>query len=242
MTYTTPEQWRHIKVARSGGVTELTLHTDDGPLVWNGRAHQEVADLWAWLAADEATRVVILTGTGDAFCDQITSPSSEREWHDIWLEGRRMIADLVNIDVPLISVVNGPATIHTELALLANIVLAVPGALFADHAHVTRGVVPGDGVQVVWRNLVGPSRASYHLLTGIPIAAEEALRLGMVHEIHEPGEVMARAHALAEPLAALPREMLAYTCAALRIEDRRHLPEAVAHGLGFTGLAVHIGR
>jgi enoyl-CoA hydratase/carnithine racemase len=242
MAYTTPDEWRHITVNRRGGITLLTLHTDDGPLVWTGRAHQEVADLWAWLAADSDTKVAILTGTGNAFCNQIVSPSTQREWHDIWLEGRRMVGDLVNIDVPLISVVNGPATIHTELALLADIVLSVPGAEFADHAHVTRGVVPGDGVQVVWRNLLGPSRASYHLLTGAAVPAEEALRLGMVHEIHEPDKIVERAYELAEPLAALPREMLAYTCAALRIEDRRTLPEAVAHGLSFTGLAVHIHR
>jgi enoyl-CoA hydratase/carnithine racemase len=242
MSDTAPDEWRHVKVFQAEGITRLELHTDDGPLVWNGRAHQEVADLWRWLRADRDTRVVILTGTRDAFCDQIISPSTEREWHDIWLEGKRMIADLVNIDVPLITVVNGPATIHSELALLGDIVLAVPRAEFADRAHVTRGVVPADGVQLVWQRLIGPSRANYHMLTGAAVDAAEARRLGMVHEIHEPGAIVARAYELAAPLAGLSRETLAYTCAALRMDYRRDLPEAVAHGLGLTGMAVHRRR
>jgi len=238
MTATTPDEWRHVKTFHTDGITRFELHTDDGPLVWNGRAHQEMADLWRWLRADRDTRVAILTGTGDAFCDQIISPSAERAWHDIWLEGKRMLADLVNIDVPLITVVNGPATIHSELALLGDIVLAVPGAAFADRAHVTRGVVPGDGVQLVWRHLIGASRASYHLLTGAAIDAAEARSLGMVHEIHSPGSIMARGYELAAPLAALSRETLACTCAALRMDYRRDLPEAVGLGLGLTAMAV----
>jgi enoyl-CoA hydratase/carnithine racemase len=237
MGYLKPEQWQHVRVERHGAVTVLRLHTDEGPLVWNARAHQELADLWVWLGGDEQTKVAILTGTGDTFCVEIISPSLEKEWHDIWVEGRRMIAGLVDLNVPLISVVNGPVSIHTELAVLADIVLAVPGASFADKAHMTRGVVPGDGVQVVWRELLGPSRASYFLLTGSTIGSEEALRLGIVHEIHNRDDVLDRALELAAPLAELPRETLAYACANLRMQDRRLYGEAVAQGLAFAGLA-----
>jgi enoyl-CoA hydratase/carnithine racemase len=237
MVYLQPEQWRHVNVSRHGAVTVMRLHTDEGPLIWTARAHQELADLWVWLAGDEETKVAILTGTGEAFCVEMISPSLEKEWHDIWIEGRRMIADLVDLNVPLISLVNGPVTIHTELAVLADIVLAAPEAAFADKAHMTRGVVPGDGVQVVWRELLGPSRASYFLLTGTSIGSEQALQLGIVHEIHHRDDLLKRALELAAPLAELSRETLAYACANLRMQDRRLYGEAVAQGLAFAGLA-----
>jgi enoyl-CoA hydratase/carnithine racemase len=80
------------------------------------------------------------------------------------------------------------------------------------------------------------------MLTGAAVDAAEALRLGMVHEIHKPGAIVAHAYELAAPLAGLSRETLAYTCAALRMDYRRDLPEAVAHGLGLTGMAVHRRR
>ena len=147
-----------------------------------------------------------------------------------------MMAGVIELNVPLVSIVNGPATIHSELAVMADIVLATPEACFADRAHITRGVVPGDGVQVVWRELLGPSRANYFLLTGAEIDSTEALQLGIVHEVHDRANILDRALELAAPLAALPRETLAYTCATLRMQDRRRLAQAVAQGLAFAGL------
>ncbi|GEK79153.1 enoyl-CoA hydratase/isomerase family protein [Agrococcus baldri] len=237
MGYLQPDEWQNIEVTRRGAITLLRLHTHDGPLVWTARAHQELADLWVWLSGDEATRVAVLMGTGPNFCVEIISPSLEKEWHDIWVEGRRMISGMVDLNVPLISIVNGPVSIHTELAVLADIVLAAPEASFADRAHMTRGVVPGDGVQVVWRELLGPTRSSYFLLTGASIESEEALRLGIVHEVHEREALLDRALEIAAPLAELSRETLAYASATLRMQDRRLYGEAVAQGLAYAGLA-----
>jgi enoyl-CoA hydratase/carnithine racemase len=231
-----PEEWRNVRFERDGAVTKLTLHTDGGPLVWDAGVHRELADVWAWLQFDEETRVVILTGTGDRWCDTIDSPSGTKPWFDIWWEGRRIVAGLVELEVPVITIVNGPATIHAELAVLGDIVLAVPSATFADRAHTVRGIVPGDGVQTVWRELLGPTRAAYFLLTGTEIGSEEALRLGIVHEIHDATTVDDRARALAATLSALPGDVLAYTRATLRGPDRRALSDTVGHGLALAGL------
>jgi enoyl-CoA hydratase/carnithine racemase len=234
-----PEEWRHVAMTHAGGVTTLTLHSDGAPLVWNARIHRELVDLWTWLAFDDATRVVILTGAGDRFCTEIDSPSATKTWHEIWWEGRRIVSGLVDLDVPVIAVVNGPATVHAELPALADIVLAVPEANFADRAHFVRGVVPGDGIQVVWQQILGPSRASYFLLTGAEISCDEALRIGMVHEVHPREVIMSRANELAAPMAGLPREVLAYTRASLRLTQRRTFSDAVSHGLALAGIGKH---
>jgi enoyl-CoA hydratase/carnithine racemase len=238
MGYAGPDAWKHVAVSRHDRITQLTFHTDGAPMVWNGRAHQETAEALAWLRSDSDTHVVILTGAGDAFCEKFTSPSTEKEWYEIWSEGRRFISDLVELDVPIISVVNGPATVHAELLVLADIVLAVPEATFADRAHMVRGVVPGDGAQVVWRNLLGASRSNYFLLTGETINSEDALSLGFVHEIHERDQIFERALQLAAPLSRLSRATLAYTRASLRHADRLLYSEAVGYGLALAGLSI----
>src|SRR5712691_5820336 len=151
-----PCEWKHIALSTNDGVSVVTLHSDGDSLVWNARIHRELVDLWAWLAFDETTRVVVLTGAGQSFCDRITHVSAEKSWFQIWWEGTRLVLGMVELQVPIITVVNGPASIHAELAVLGDIVLAVPEASFSDHAHVPHGFVPGDGVQVVWRQLLGP--------------------------------------------------------------------------------------
>ncbi|GAA4546362.1 enoyl-CoA hydratase/isomerase family protein [Pseudonocardia xishanensis] len=236
-----PPPWKNIAVTRHGAVTEALVHTDGGPLVYGATVHREIVELADWLRTDETTRVLVFGGTGDRFCTEIDTDSYRGEsWHRIWVEGRRGPAGLLDLDIPMIAAVNGPATYHSELPMLADIVLACPEATFADHAHFTKGIVPGDGVQTVWRNLVGPSRATYHLLTGAELDAAEARRIGVVHEIHPRAELLARAHALAAPMAALPVETLMYTRTALRAPDRRLFSEELSHGLALAGLEMFL--
>ena len=238
MAHADPGPWEHVAVSRHDRITQVTFHTDGNSMVWNGRAHQETAEALAWLRNDAQTHVVILTGAGDAFCETFISPSTEKAWYEIWSEGRRFISDLVELDVPIISVVNGPATVHAELVVLADVVLSVPEATFADRAHMVRGVVPGDGAQVVWRNLLGASRSNYFLLTGETISSEEARWIGFVHEIHQREHILERALQLAAPLSRLPRATLAYARASLRHADRLHYGEDVGYGLALAGLAI----
>lgn len=232
--------WPTIEVSREGAITILRLHSDGAALTWTAQSHQDLSEVWSWVAGDAQTKVVVLTGTGTEFCTTIVSPSGQKEWHDIWLEGKRMIAGMVGLDVPIIAVVNGPAEIHSEVPLLADIVLAVPEASFADRAHVVRGVVPGDGIYEIWSDLIGPSRASYHLLTGTSVSSEDALRLGMVHEVHAAEAVLERALAIARPLAEISREALAYSCAVMRSSRRDAYGTAVSRGLAYAGLALQV--
>ncbi len=89
----------------------------------------------------------------------------------------------LNIEVPMIAAVNGPALIHAELAVLCDIVIASDNAEFQDAPHFPNGVVPGDGVHVVWPLVLGPNRGRYFLLTGQKLSAKEALDLGVVSEV-----------------------------------------------------------
>jgi len=233
-----PGRWETIRCRQHDGVTEMVLHTNGGPLVWNATVHRELPEALSAIDADPGSKVLILSGTGGSFCDAIDYASFYREdadWADIWYEGRKMLELLVGLAIPIVSVVNGPARYHAEIGVLAEAVLAAPDAVFADLAHFTRGATPGDGVHAVWPKLLGPTRGRYFLLTGAEIDAQEALRIGFVHEIHDRTRLNARAWELARKLAEASRATLQYTKMALSFDLRRHFVDDLSHGLALQG-------
>jgi enoyl-CoA hydratase/carnithine racemase len=233
-----PGRWKRISVRHDAGVTELRMHREGGPLVWDATIHLELTEAFLAVDLDPNSKVMILVGTGDAFCTEIDLASFDKpglDWNEVWFEGRRMLDLLVQLNIPVITAVNGPARIHAELGVLADIMLSTPDAVFADHAHFTRGTTPGDGVHAVWPKLLGPTRASYFLLTGAEITAEEALRIGFVHEVHERDVLLDRAWAHAAQLAKSSRPTLQYTRTALSLGIRRNFSEDMSHGLALQG-------
>jgi enoyl-CoA hydratase/carnithine racemase len=231
-------KYRHVAFDRRDGVLEVRLHTDDGPMVWSPSAHRELADAYGDIAGDPETKVVVLTGTGDSFIasmDTAAFMAAGLSWDVIWWEGKRLLTNLIDIDVPVIGVVNGPATVHAEMAVMSDIVLASDTAVFADAPHFAYSTVPGDGVHVVWENLLGTNRGRYFLLTAQTIDALEAQRLGIVSEVHPAAVVLGRAHELAQNLASRPLSVLRYTRTALTMRLRRMLLEGLSHGLALEG-------
>ena len=231
-------KYRHVAFDRRDGVLEVRLHTDGGPMVWSPSAHRELADAYGDIAGDPETKVVVLTGTGDSFIasmDTAAFMAAGLSWDVIWWEGKRLLTNLIDIDVPVIGVVNGPATVHAEMAVMSDIVLASDTAVFADAPHFAYSTVPGDGVHVVWENLLGTNRGRYFLLTAQTIDALEAQRLGIVSEIHPADAVLARAHELAHGLASRPLSVLRYTRTALTMRLRRMLLDGLSHGLALEG-------
>ncbi|HEX7857821.1 MAG TPA: enoyl-CoA hydratase/isomerase family protein [Sphingobium sp.] len=233
-----PDRWERIAARHSDGIIELRLHRNGGPLVWDATAHRELTEAFLAVELEPQVKVMILTGSGDAFCNEIDLASFARpdlDWHEVWSEGRQMLERLVNLNIPVVTAINGPARIHAELGVLAEVVLSTPDAVFADHAHFTRGTLPGDGVHIVWPALLGPTRGRYFLLTGAEIGAEEALRIGFVHEVHERADLIDRAWTLARTIAQSSRQTLQYTRTALSLGFRRHFSEDMSHGLALQG-------
>ena len=235
--------YEHVRLERRDGVLLVQLHTDGGPLVWGDRPHTELGYCWADIGADPDNRVVILTGTGDAFCNRLddswVGAMDPAKWDKIHHHGRRLLANLLDIEVPVVAAVNGPATVHAELAVLSDIVLAADTASFRDAPHFRFGTVPGDGVHVVWPELLGPNRGRHFLLTGARLSAAEARDLGVVAEVVPADELLDRAWAVADELAAQPDSTLRYTRAAVTQRLKRLLLDDLALGLALEGLAAH---
>jgi enoyl-CoA hydratase/carnithine racemase len=228
-----------VELSRTDGVTEIRFHTDGGPLVWSATAHREAGDVFAEIAGDPETKVVIVTGTGESFCVDIDRASfaGRVSWDAIWWEGKRLLRCLLDIDVPVLGALNGPAYIHAEIPLLADIVVAADTASLADKAHVSTGSVPGDGAHLVWPYLLGARRAKYFLLMNQEIDAAEALRLGVVNEVVPAADVSSRVWEIARDLAAKPLPFLRYTRETLNIVERQQLLAGLSHGLALEGIS-----
>jgi enoyl-CoA hydratase/carnithine racemase len=232
--------YESIEFTQRDGITELRLHSGGGALRWDATAHRELGDALVELGGERSTKIIIVTGTGGAFCEAMDAASfaARDDWETIWWEGKRIIKGLLDLEVPVIGAVNGPAFIHAEVPLLADVVLAADTAVFADKTHFVYDTVPGDGVQLVWPYLLGPRRGRYFLLTGQEIGAEEALRLGVVNEVLAPGDLADRAWGLAREWAAKPAPVLRYTREALNQFEREHLLSRLSHGLALEGAGI----
>jgi enoyl-CoA hydratase/carnithine racemase len=223
------------------GVLEVALHTDGGTLVFNGHTHEQFVDLFHAIGSDPGNRVVILTGTGQAFMESISPEGfdffSPMGYDKIYREGRKVLMNILDVEVPLIAAVNGPVRLHTEYILLADIVLATPSTVFQDKPHFDFGIVPGDGVNLLWPEVIGSVRGRYFLLTRQELGAETAKEWGVVNEILPADDLLGRAHEIAEGLAKLPPLTTRYTRIALTQKLRRIVDEGVGYSLALEGIS-----
>ena len=223
------------------GVLEVALHTDGGTLIFNGHTHEQFVELFHAVGSDPENRVVILTGSGDAFMEKITLDGfdffSPRGYDKIYREGKKVLMNILDIEVPLITAVNGPVRLHSEYILLADIVLATPSTVFQDKPHFEFGIVSGDGVHLLWQEAIGTVRGRYFILTRQELDAQTARDWGAVNEILPADRLLPRAREIAEGLAKLPPLATSYTRIAMTQKLRRIIDEGVGYGLALEGIS-----
>ena len=252
------KKYDYVSMERRDGILLLSLHAKgsiDAPCVWSAKPHEELSYAFYDIARDRENQCVILTGAGDAFCAEM-HPSigglarySEGRLPDEMYEkmdqaghdGRYLLFNHLNIEVPMIAAVNGPAFIHAELALLCDIVLAAEGAEFQDAPHFPNGLVPGDGVHVVWPLVLGPNRGRYFLLTGQKLSAREALKLGVVNEVVGREALLPRAWELAVEICKRPSLARRYARVAMTQTLKKAMLEGLGYGIALESLGMMAG-
>jgi enoyl-CoA hydratase/carnithine racemase len=236
------ERFENIALSRdANGVLLMRFHTNDGPFVWSALSHEELGYCFSDVGADRDNKVVVMTGTGASWCEDIDAGSfklgTAGDWDLTFYDGRRLLGNLLDIEVPVISAINGPARIHPEIPVMADIVIASDTALFQDAPHFMSGIVPGDGAHVVWPHLLGPNRGRYFLIMGQELSAAQALDWGAVSEVLPADQVLARAMEIATMIAAKPALTRRYTRVALTQRYKRLMHEGLSLGLGLEALA-----
>jgi enoyl-CoA hydratase/carnithine racemase len=239
--------YRFINMERRGGILQMSLHTDGGPLQWNLDAQVEFVRAFTDVGADRENRIVILTGTGNEFSGPRLDPDapffhgaklSPAGVHEVFVNARKMVNAVLGIEVPMIAAVNGPAKRHADLALMCDIVIAADDVTFEDTAHFHNGgIVPGDGINVVYTMLMGLNRARYLMLTGQVLMAQEAKDIGLVAELMPREQLLPRAWELAGQLAKKNDMLLRYTRMVLTHPLRKQLDEGLQYFLAMEALS-----
>lgn len=217
------------------GILLLTAHTEGGPLRWGALPHEEWPHAFHDIGMDRENRVIILTGTGDEFSGP-RPPAATRyarpvaDMDRIVFDGRHLLANLLEIQAPMISAINGPCIRHSEIPLLSDIVLASDTTVIEDAGHFESGLVPGDGVNLIYPMLMGYNRARYFLMTSQSLSATEAMEMGIVNEVLPKDKLMDRAWEWARKLATHNDMHLRNTRQIMTLEFR----EKVRNHLGYT--------
>lgn len=239
------DRFENIRMVRQDGVLEMHFHTRGGPLQWGLAAHREFEQAFLDVARDRDNEVVIMTGTGAEFSGPPIAPGGHVNrnsmtptiYDPIYWEGKQLLMNLLSIEVPVITILNGPAVRHAEIPLLGNVVLAADTATIQDTAHFQGGMVPGDGMHLIMPLLMGRARGHYFLLTGKAIAAQEAHAMGLVNEVMPQEALLPRARELAAQFMQQPRLVRRYTGVCLNHELKGRLHAVLGYGLALEGLA-----
>lgn len=180
-------RYHHLSAERKNKILTLAFNRPDSLNAINAELHTELSHIFADIAHDQETEVVILTGKGRAFCaggdikwfQDMTGPQLDA----LFTEARKIIIDMLEVEQPIIAAINGPATgLGATLALFCDVIYAAENARIGD-PHVRVGVVAGDGGAIIWPWLVGAARAKEFLMTGDLVSAEEAERIGLVNHV-----------------------------------------------------------
>jgi enoyl-CoA hydratase/carnithine racemase len=220
-----PDQFTCVLYDVREHLATITLNRPERRNALNPRAYAEIEAAFRAAARDETVRCVIVTGTDPAFCagedvkEMMTGearPSGGDRQQTVRHAPTPAAMAALECDKPVIAAVNGSAVgWGMELSLFADIRIASEKAVFAE-LFIKRGLISDVGG--LWRlpAIVGPSMAAQLLFTGDTIDAKEAARIGLVSEMVPHADLMPRARALADRIAANSPLALRYMKEGLR--------------------------
>jgi len=215
-----PAPFENLIYQKKGAVAYVTVNRPKVLNALNMKTMEELRTAFTAIKDDADVRVAILTGAGEksfvagADISELAQllPGPAKEYTH---RGQAVLETIENIGKPVIAAINGFALGGgCELALACTIRVAAENARFGQ-PEVKLGLIPGYGGTQRLSRLVGKGIAMQMLLTGEMISSADALRIGLVNELVPPGELMARAEAIAEKIVANAPISVQYTMEAV---------------------------
>ena len=207
-------EYQHYETLRfdyEGRVLTVTIDAPGPVNAVNDRLHHELSRVFTDLQGDSDCDIIVLTGSGRAFCaggdmdwfqEMIDDP---RKFRAIGPEAKRIVFSLLDLEKPIICRLNGAAAgLGASIALLCDVIVASSEAVIGD-PHVKVGLVAGDGGAVIWPQLIGYARAKEYLLTGGMLDASKAAEIGLINYAVPKEELDTKVAEIVAGIAANPR-------------------------------------
>lgn len=222
------DDFKQITYAEQDGIAVLTLNRPEVLNAMDEEMTGEIVTVIERLRRARDMRALVIASTGRCFSAGGNFEEIQRliddyaARMDAYDNGRRIINSMAEVAVPVIVALQGDTYgLGTSLAFSGDMIVASKNVRIGD-PHVKVGLVAGDGGTLVWPAAFGFLKSKRHLLTGDPIGAEEAHRLGAVSDlVDEPDQVLPAAMELARKIAALPPIAVQYTKRALNHSMQR---------------------
>ena len=215
------DSYKHLRVEVKDNIALLTMDRPDVLNATNARLHYELSRIWVDIGDDPEVRVALITGAGRAFSaggdlnGLRGTVGNSQEIARSMKEARDIVHNMVALDKPIVSAINGVAVgAGLAVALLADISIASDRARFTD-GHVRLGVAAGDHACLIWPLLCGMAKTKYYLLTCDFLDGTEAERIGLVSKVVPHDELMSTAMQVARKLANGPQPAIQWTKRAL---------------------------
>jgi enoyl-CoA hydratase len=228
-----PEEPVLVEYSSDQRVAVITLnrpHADNAITTEMGARLTEILEA---IAVRTSLRAVILTGAGDrAFSVGSDLRQRKNMSKEDWLRQRqdfdRTLYTVRQLRKPIFAAVNGIAYGGgSELAQSTDFIIASDNATFGQPEAMI-GLAAGGGSPVFLPRLLPPGKALQMLMTGDPISAQEALRLGMVNELHPQSELMDAAHRIAAKIASNSPTAVQAVKGAVRMGEGQPIEQAIA--------------
>jgi enoyl-CoA hydratase/carnithine racemase len=218
----------HVLTSVADGICTITFNRPERKNALNPAMYGRVVDALKAAAEDKAVRVVLVTGSGDAF----TSGNDLGDFMNTPPAGTdspvfQLLLTLVDYQKPVIAAVNGTAVgIGVTMLLHCDLVYAADTARF-QMPFVNLGLVPEGGSSLVLPEIMGHARAAELLMLGERIPAQEADRVGLVTRLYPAAELQQRAREKALELASKPTESIRLSKELLKGPKREAVREAL---------------
>src|SRR4030088_2830182 len=208
----------HVNVHVHDGVGLIQLNRPDKLNAIGALTRQQLGEAIKQVERDDAVRVVVLTGSGRAFCSgadvtEMAQDGGLRSPEDVGNVLRNeympMLTRLRTMPKPVIAAMNGPAVgIGASFALACDIRIATPEAYLLE-AFVNIGLAPDGGVSWLLPRLAGTAVAYEMFFTGKPLPAADAHRLGIINRLVPAERLEAEVGELASKLVSQPPSAMA---------------------------------
>lgn len=201
-----PDRLVLVEYVSGGRIAIITLNRPHADNAITTELAAQLIEILETIAARPTVRVAILTGAGDrAFSVGGDLYQRKQMTKEEWLRQRlvfdRVLYTLRQLRRPIITAVNGMAYGGgCEIAISTDFIIASEDAVFGQPEAMV-GLSAGGGSPVFLPRFLPPGKAMQMLMTGEPITAREAYRLGMVNEIHPRAELMKAVLTIAEKIA-----------------------------------------